>query len=72
MTPDDFKAWRAIMGFNQKQAGEALGLSKSAIELYEKGARRDTGTPVEIPLAVAYACSAIYHKMEPWGAADKG
>jgi len=66
MTPDDFKAWRAVMGFNQIEAGKALGLSKSTIELYEKGKRRDTGAPVEIPLTVALACTALWHKMKPW------
>lgn len=71
MTPDDFKAWRSVMGFNQIQAAEALGLSKSSIELYEKGTRRDDGRPVEIPLTVALACSALYHKNKPWGASEE-
>ena len=68
MTPDDFKAWRAAMGFNQIEAAKALGLSKSSIELYEKGRRRDDGRPVEIPLTVALSCTALFHRLEPWKA----
>ena len=66
MTPDDFKAWRATMGYNQVQAAEALGLSKSSIELYEKGKRRDDGRAVEIPITVSLSCAALFHRLEPW------
>lgn len=71
MTPDDFKAWRAEMGFNQIKAAEALGLSKSTIELYEKGKRRDDGRAVDIPVTVALACAALYHKNKPWGQSEE-
>lgn len=67
MTSDDFKAWRKEMGFSQAKASDALGLSKPTIENYERGVRRDTGAPVEIPLSVALACAALFHRLEPWG-----
>lgn len=66
MKPDDFKAWRTVMGISQAGAAEALGLSKSTIENYERGTRREDDRPVTIPLSVALACSAIYHRLDPW------
>jgi transcriptional regulator with XRE-family HTH domain len=68
MTPNDFKAWRDVMGFTQAQAAEALGLSKPTIENYERGKRKEDGRPVIIPLTVALSCTALYHKLKPWGA----
>ncbi len=66
MTPEDFKAWRKVMGFTQAQAAEALGISKPTVENYDKGIRREDGRPFDIPHPVALACSALYHKLEPW------
>ncbi|MCS0501607.1 helix-turn-helix domain-containing protein [Ancylobacter mangrovi] len=66
MTPDDFKAWRSIMGYSQTKAAEELGISKSSIELYERGTRRDNGEAVIVPLSIALACTALYHKLKPW------
>lgn len=67
MTPEVFKTWRKTMKLSQQKAAVALGISKSSIEAYEAGVWRATGKPVEIPLAIALACSAIYHKFGPWG-----
>lgn len=67
MTADDFKAWRKEMGFTQVQAAEALGISRPSVELYELGVRRDNGKAVVIPLTVALACKALFHRLEPWG-----
>lgn len=66
MSPDDFKAWREAMGLSQVAAAKSLGISKGSIELYEAGKRRDDGRPVIIPLTVALACSALYHRLGPW------
>jgi len=66
MTPDEFKAWRKEMGFTQKEAATALGITNWAIENYERGTRRDDGRPVVIPRAVALACKAIFYGLEPW------
>jgi hypothetical protein len=60
MTPQEFRQWRLAMGFTtQQQAADALDISKSAVELYETGRRRDTGQPVVIPRVVALACAAL-------------
>ncbi|WP_454917441.1 helix-turn-helix domain-containing protein [Xanthobacter sediminis] len=66
MDSEVFKTWRKVMGLTQAQAAEALGVSKPTIENYERGIRRDNGAPVEIPLHIALACAAIYHKFGPW------
>ncbi len=67
MTSDDFKAWRKEMGFTQPQAAEALGISRQSVENYERGSRREDERPVVIPKSIALACTAILHKMNPWG-----
>lgn len=66
MTPDHFKAWRRTMGFNQQEAADALGISKSSAINYESGKRREDGRPVVIPKIVALACSAVAHNLGPW------
>ena len=59
MTPQQFRSWRSAMGWTQQQAADALGMSKSTVELYESGKRRDNNQPVEIPKVVALACAAL-------------
>jgi transcriptional regulator with XRE-family HTH domain len=59
MTSVEFKAWRERLGFSQQAAAEALGLSKSSIELYERGSRRDDGRPVDIPTTVELSCKYL-------------
>jgi len=66
MTPEDFKAWRNGLGYSQKEAAEALGVSYGTVFNYETGKRREDGQPVEIPRTVALACSALFHGLEPW------
>jgi transcriptional regulator with XRE-family HTH domain len=53
------KSWRECLGLSQKAAADALGISKSSIELYERGTRRDDGRPVSIPTTVALACKYL-------------
>lgn len=63
MTPQGFKAFRKAMGWSQAQAAEALQLSTTAIENYEKGVRRGDGKPAPIPYTVELACAALYHRI---------
>ena len=49
VTPEGFKAWRKAVGWTQKEAAEALGISKNAVASYDSGS-------VEIPKSVAFAC----------------
>ncbi|PYE30239.1 helix-turn-helix protein [Rhizobium sp. PP-F2F-G38] len=55
----EFKHWRERLGLTQKEAGVALGISTTSVELYERGSRRDTNDPVEIPPHVEYACVGL-------------
>ncbi len=66
MSPETFKTWRKTMGFTQKEAGAALGITKWAIENYERGARREDGRSVIIPKSIALACSALFYRIDPW------
>jgi transcriptional regulator with XRE-family HTH domain len=66
MTGEDFKLWRYTMNLNQKQAADALGISRDTVTNYETGRRRDTGREVEIPLYIALACSALTRGLKPW------
>ncbi len=60
MTPQEFKAWRIEMGFSsQQEAANALGISKSTVEQYEAGRRRDNDRTVEIPVYIGLACNAL-------------
>lgn len=55
----EFRKWREQLGLTQKQAGDALGLSTTTVELYERGSRRDTNEPVSIPDPVELACLGL-------------
>lgn len=67
MTPAEFRSWRKSLGLSQKGAADALGVSKSSVELYEAGMRRGNDPrPVKIPRTVALACAAVWHKIETW------
>lgn len=66
MNSRDFKNWREAMGFTQGQAAQALDISKPTVENYERGKRREDDRSVVIPLAVSLACSALYHRNQPW------
>lgn len=66
MTSEDFKAWRKSLGFSQTEAGEAIGVSRGSVELYELGHRRDDGRAVVIPKTVALACAAVAAGLEEW------
>lgn len=61
MTPQDFTRTRKHLGLSQQAMADALGISKSSIELYERGTRRDDGRPVEIPKTVRLALAALCH-----------
>jgi hypothetical protein len=54
-----------------KAARELLGLSESAYSQYEKGVRRGSGEPVELPRWVGLACSAIAAGLEPFDKAPR-
>lgn len=59
MSPEEFKEWRKALGFTQQEAADALGISRGAVENYERGHRREDRRPVEVPLSVAYSCDYV-------------
>lgn len=67
MTSEQLKAWRKALGLTQRQAADALGLSRAAITNYEAGFRHGTGEPVVIPRTVALACAALRAGLGPEG-----
>ncbi|MFP5513331.1 MAG: XRE family transcriptional regulator [Alphaproteobacteria bacterium] len=71
MTPNDLREWMAAMGFkSQAKAAEALGVSAETFGNWLAGKRRD-GKPAAIDERTALACAALYHRLEPWGAASR-
>jgi len=60
MSPEQFKAWRKRRGFSRKEAGAALGVCTTTIQLYERGTRFDRNDqPVVIPKTVRLAMAAL-------------
>lgn len=57
MKPQQFKAWRKAMGYNQTKAARRLGLTLRTVQYYEKGERK--GKTVDIPKSVSLACYAL-------------
>ena len=52
MTVQEFKHWRWLMRFKQREAAEALGVTKNAVARWEMGDQ-------PIRRVVALACAAI-------------
>lgn len=57
MKPSEFKAWRKMMKYTQKDAARQLGCKSRIIQYYEKGERN--GEPFAIPKAIELACFAL-------------
>lgn len=60
MTGGDFYTFRQVRKLTQKQAAEAIGCSKSAIEKWEADPAK------ELPLYIALACAAVVRNVKPW------
>jgi DNA-binding XRE family transcriptional regulator len=54
-----FRAVRQRLGYSIRGWADALGLSRSTVELYERGTRKDDDRPVEIPRTVWLAVAAL-------------
>jgi len=66
MTPTDLAAWRQHMGYTQREAAAALGVSAPAYQQWERGSRFDSGAPVEIDRRTALACAALAAGLSEW------
>ncbi|MFD1330784.1 hypothetical protein ACFQ4O_02100 [Methylopila musalis] len=69
MDVQDFRRWQTRMGFDgrggQKATAEALGLSVAMVRIYENGQNPD-GRPVNYPLTLRLAMSALALDVRPW------
>jgi DNA-binding XRE family transcriptional regulator len=52
MTKDGLRTWRKWMGWSQRVAAEAIGVSRASLQLYEKG-------DLPVPKPVELACEAL-------------
>lgn len=68
MTNEELKSWRGSLGFSQRAAAKALGVSLANYQQLERGANFATGKPTRIDLRTAYACAAIIAGLAPYGA----
>lgn len=59
MTPTDLSAWRAKMGYTQRDAAAALGVQLTAYQQWERGARFRDARPVVIDRRTELACAAL-------------
>jgi predicted transcriptional regulator len=64
MTPDQFRAWRELLGLSKTGAARALGLSLSQVLDYETGMKRGTDRAAPIPRVVALACRALQQGLD--------
>lgn len=71
MKPQDFRDWRKLMKLSQDGAASELGLNRSTVQIYERGARPDGRPFAGIPRHVALACRALFHRLAPWGDENK-
>lgn len=58
MTPRDLKAWRASMGYTQREAAAALAVTLPTYQSWERGLSW-AGKPIKIRPVVALACAEI-------------
>jgi transcriptional regulator with XRE-family HTH domain len=66
MTPADLAAWRAKMGYTQRAAAAALGVSLPTYQRMERGADFATGKAQVIDRRTALACAAIADGLDEW------
>lgn len=59
MTPDDLRAWQALMGYTYDTAAQALGVSRAAYARWVAGR-----TPIS--KTTALACAALVAGLGPW------
>lgn len=68
MEETNFKRWRTQCKLSQKGAAEALGISKSQAEFYDKGVSRSSKKAVSPSLAERTLMAVIVLKVtiSPW------
>ena len=60
MTPATLQKWRARLGVSQASAAELLGVPVRTLQGWE------IGRPIQYPLLLSLACSAILKRLKPY------
>jgi len=68
MTPADLAAWQAQMGFSQREAAAALGVTLPTYQEWRRGTRFRDGAPIDIDRRTALACAALAAGLVEWRA----
>ena len=66
MTPADLAAWRAQLGYTQRAAAAALGITLPTYQRLERGAEWADGAAVTIDRRTALACAALAAGLSEW------
>lgn len=66
MTPADLAAWRAHLGYSQRAAAAALGITLPTYQRLERGAEWADGAAVTIDRRTALACAALTAGLDEW------
>ena len=66
MTPADLAAWRAQLGYTQRAAAAALGITLPTYQRLERGAEWADGAAVTIDRRTALACAALAAGLSGW------
>lgn len=66
MTSDHMLAWRSEMGFTQRAAAVALGVSLATYQAWERGRSWENNRPLAIDRRTALACAALLAGLPPY------
>ena len=70
MTTADLAAWRQHMGYTQRAAAAALGVTLATYQRLERGAEWADGAAVTIDRRTALACAALAAGLAEWSPAS--
>ena len=70
MTTADLAAWRQHMGYTQRAAAAALGVTLATYQRLERGAEWADGAAVTIDRRTALACAALAAGLPEWSPAS--
>lgn len=70
MIPADLAAWRAQLGYTQRAAAAALGITLPTYQRLERGAEWADGAAVTIDRRTALACAALAAGLDEWSPAS--
>lgn len=66
LTGEMLRMWRNRIGLSQNEAAERLGIAEVSLRNYEKQRRPDRKDPVQIPMLLDWALSALDAGLKPY------